>query len=71
MAFEELLARFNLLMAEMENQPEDAHELFEQLHMELNQLKAAGHQLPDDLLKFERDLERELTARAGTPAGEG
>ena len=62
MAFDELLARFNLLMSEMEHQPEDAHEIFEQLHMELNQLKATGQPLPDDLLKFERRLEQEFQA---------
>ncbi len=69
MPFEDLLARFNLLMAEMENQPEDAHELFEQLHMELNQLKATGQPLPEDLMKFERQLEQELTARMNKGPG--
>lgn len=62
MAFDELLARFNLLMSEMEHQPQDAHEIFEQLHMELNQLKATGQPLPDDLLQFERRLEQEFQA---------
>ncbi|NNF79211.1 MAG: hypothetical protein HKN05_14380 [Rhizobiales bacterium] len=71
MPFEELLTRFNLLMAEMENQPEDAHELFEQLHMELNQLKATGQPLPEDLLKFERQLERELEARSDKGSAKG
>ncbi len=70
MAFDDLLARFNLLMSEMEHQPEDAHEMFEQLHLELNQLKATGQPLPEDLLKFEERLAREFAAfKEGAESG--
>lgn len=64
MAFEDLFARINLLLTQMENEPEDAHEMLEQLHQELNQLKATGQPLPDDLVKLEQRLEQELVRRA-------
>ncbi|MGI9464386.1 MAG: hypothetical protein ACR2OM_10620 [Aestuariivirgaceae bacterium] len=64
MAFEELMLRINMLVTEMENKPEDAHELLEQLHMELQQLKALGQPLPDDLVNLEKLLEQEFEAAA-------
>ncbi|MEM1198064.1 MAG: hypothetical protein AAGI06_02035 [Pseudomonadota bacterium] len=70
MAFDDLLTRFNLLMSQMEHQPEDAHEMFEQLHLELNQLKATGQPLPEDLLKFEERLEREFALIKDKDQGE-
>ncbi len=64
MAFEDLIARVNLLLSDMETQPQDAHELLEQIHMELNQLKATGQPLPEDLSRLERRLEQEFAAIA-------
>lgn len=64
MAFEDLIARINLLLNDMESQPQDAHELLEQIHMELNQLKATGQPLPEDLSRLESRLEQELAAVA-------
>ncbi len=61
MAFEELIARMNLLLNDMEPHAEDAHELLEQIHMELNQLKATGQPLPEDLVQLERRLEAEIS----------
>ena len=54
--FEDLVVRINLLVEQMENQPEDAHELLEQIHLELNKLRATGQPLPDDLLQLEKGL---------------
>ena len=61
MAFDDLIARMNLLLNEMEPHAEDAHELLEQIHVELNQLKATGQPLPEDLVELERRLEAEFT----------
>ena len=61
MAFEDLIARMNLLLNEGVPHAEDAHELLEQIHVELNQLKAAGQPLPEDLVSLERRLEAEFT----------
>ena len=69
MPFEDLIAKINLLLSDMENQPHDAHEVLEQIHLELNQLKATGQPLPEDLLKLERrlELEFETIAKSGEP----
>ncbi len=64
MAFDDLLMRINMMFTEMENRPEDAHELLEQIHMELNQFKATGQPLPEDLVKLEQRLEAEFSAVA-------
>lgn len=69
MAFEDLKARINLLLTGMENLPEDAHELLEQIHQELNQFKATGQPLPEDLAKLERRLAEEFAADAGRAKG--
>lgn len=60
MAFDDLIARINMLFTEAENRPEDAHELLEYIHQELNQFRATGQPLPEDLVEFEQRLEREL-----------
>ena len=62
MAFEDLITRINMLFVEMENQPEDAAELLEQIRLELNRLRATGQPLPEDLVKLEERLEREFGA---------
>lgn len=64
MAFEELITRINLVLSDMENQPQDAHEILEQVHLELNQLKATGQPLPADLIELERRLQQEFEAIA-------
>ncbi len=67
MAFESIIARINMLFTDMENKPEDAHELLEQIHLELNQFKATGQPLPDDLIKLEERLEAEFAAGGRRP----
>ena len=42
MAFEQLKAQIGLLLGEINDQPEDLHELYQQVHQELNQLRATG-----------------------------
>ena len=60
MAFEELKAQIGLLLGEMNEQPEDLHELYQQIYQELNQLRATGMALPDDLVELEQKLLREF-----------
>ena len=64
MAFETLLARLNMLLSGMGHEVEDRYALLETLHLELNQLKATGQPLPEDLAKLETQLEAELAAAA-------
>ncbi len=62
MALDEIEAEISLLVTQMENQPEDRRELYLMLREKLNELRAFGMPVPDDLLKMERDLEAEFAA---------
>lgn len=62
MALEELKAQIGLLLSEMNNQPEDLHELYEEIHQKLNELRATGMALPADLLELEQRLLSEFPA---------
>lgn len=66
MAFEDLIAKINLFLSDVENDPEDPHELLEQLHLELNQMRATGQPIPDDLARLVKALEDEFTLRGTT-----
>ena len=57
MAFEQIKAQIALLMEDMVNQPHDKHEVLEQVREKLNELRAMGMPLPDDLVELERNLE--------------
>ena len=62
MAFEQLRAEIERLVQQMENEPEDIHELHARIRSKLNELKATGMPLPDDLVALERRLDREERA---------
>jgi len=67
MAFEDVKAEISLLLARMQNGPEDAHELYLQLLEKLNELRAYGMPIPEDLLNLEAALSSEFEgARKGT-----
>jgi hypothetical protein len=57
MAFDDLEAELALLINQMENQPEDVHELYLRIFEKLNEFKALGLPLPDDLVRVEKELE--------------
>lgn len=60
MAFEAIKAEIALLLNQMENQPEDRHELHLMLIEKLNEMRAFGMPVPQDLLKLEAELEAEF-----------
>jgi hypothetical protein len=62
MAFEDKEAELGLLLTRMQNEPKDWHELHEVIRQKLNELKAYGMPLPEDLVQFEHDLEAEFAA---------
>jgi len=64
MAFENLMAQISLLVTQMENQPEDKHELYLQLRERLNEIRTTGMPLPEDLVRLEEELEAEFTGQA-------
>jgi hypothetical protein len=63
MQFEDKEGELGLLLTRMQNAPHDWHELHEQIRLKLNELKAYGMPLPQDLVEFERDLEAEFEAQ--------
>lgn len=63
MALEELKAQLAYLMTEMENQPENAHELYETVREKLNAMRAMGMPLPDDLVDLEKQLDEAFSKR--------
>jgi hypothetical protein len=62
MAFENLQAEIGILVGRMQNEPEDRHELYLQLMEKLNEIKAYGMPLPQDLVELEKALEAEFAA---------
>jgi hypothetical protein len=60
MAFEELKAQIGYLFGQINNQPEDIHELYELLHQKLNEFRATGQRLPDDLAQLEERMLKEF-----------
>ena len=60
MALEELQAQINLLVSQINNQPEDVHEIYELLHQKLNEFRSTGQPLPKDLLDLEKRMLKEF-----------
>ena len=64
MALDQLKAQIAYLLTSLEDNPQDLHELHEQLRQKLAQFRAMGLPLPDDLV----DLETKLDAGFTKPA---
>jgi len=58
--FDDLKTAIMMMASEMEHKPEDAHELHLQLRKMLDQIRAMGMPLPEDLVALERKLERDV-----------
>jgi hypothetical protein len=65
MAFDQIKLEISQLLAEMQNQPEDKHEIYLSVREKLNQMKATGMPLPEDLVALERELEEEFASEQG------
>ncbi|WP_269930797.1 hypothetical protein [Aminobacter sp. HY435] len=61
MALEQIKAQIAVLFQEMVNQPEDAHELQEQIREKLAELRAQGLPLPKDLVDLEKRLDTDFS----------
>ncbi len=64
MRFDEITAEIGLLLTRMQNEPEDRHEIYLTLKERLNEMRAYGMPLPDDLVELEKNLEAEFSAGA-------
>lgn len=60
MAFEDVKAEIGLLLTRMQEEPEDRHELYLQLTEKLNELRAYGLPVPEDLKNLEEALGAEF-----------
>ncbi|MHA1164238.1 MAG: hypothetical protein ACTSP0_01460 [Alphaproteobacteria bacterium] len=58
----EFETEMNMLLTQMENLPEDRHEFYLQLRTKLAEFRAFGMPVPDDLLRLEKQLEKEFAA---------
>jgi hypothetical protein len=67
MAFDDVAAEAGILLTRMQNEPEDRHEIYLQLREKLNELRAFGMPVPQDLLDFEAALEAEFTSEQTVP----
>jgi hypothetical protein len=62
---QELEAALSLFLQELEEEKsEDSHEIFQRLSALLNQMRAFGMPLPDDLLRLEQELGRAFASEA-------
>ena len=52
----ELLAAFNLLAEQLDHKPDDLHEVHLKIKEMINELRATGMDVPEDLLEFDREL---------------
>ena len=63
MAFEALKIRLLMMLDEATHQPEDLHELQEELREKIAEFQAQGLPLPEDIVDLEKMLEDRLNIR--------
>jgi hypothetical protein len=56
MAFEDIKAQIALLLDETQDHPGDLHAVYQKVMQEINEMKAFGMPLPEDLVELERAL---------------
>jgi len=56
MAFDDLEAELALLINQMDTPPENPHDLYLRIFEKLNEFKALGLPLPEDLVRVEKEL---------------
>jgi hypothetical protein len=63
MAFDDLEAELALLINQMDNPPENPHDLYLRIMEKLNEFRALGLPLPDDFVRVEKELEAYFKAQ--------
>ena len=61
----------SMLLQEIEQGPEDDHELYMKLRQTLQSMRAVGMPVPDDLVRLEEELAEEFGPGAADVPGEG
>ena len=67
MAFEAIKAEIRALLEQSVEQPQDVHEMHEQLIARLNEMRATGMPLPQDLVELEQKLTASFDALPDQP----
>ena len=62
MAFENIKAQIALLLEDAQDRPDDFHALYQKVMQEINELRALGMPLPEDLVELERALEKKFAS---------
>jgi len=62
---QELEAAVSLLIDQMEGEQGDRHEIWQRLQTLINQLRATGMPVPDDLKRMEAELDAEFGRESG------
>ncbi len=62
MAFEDIKAQIALLLDETQDHPGDLHAVYQKVMQEINEMKAFGMPLPEDLVALELALENRFAA---------
>jgi hypothetical protein len=60
----EMLAAFNLLAEQLDHKPDDLHEVHLKIKEMINELHVTGMDVPEDLLKFDRELTKRVEGAA-------
>jgi len=60
MSFENIKAGIALLLEQASETPEDAHQIYQEVREKLDELRAFGLPLPQDLVDLEADLKKDL-----------
>jgi len=61
MAFEDIKAQIALLLAETHDRPDDLQAAYQKVRQEMNEMRAFGMPLPEDLVELERALEERFS----------
>lgn len=63
--FDEIEAELSLLFDQMVDKPHGRHELWQQIHGKLSEMRALGMPVPDDFVRLEKELEAEFAEEQG------
>ncbi|MEQ8665975.1 MAG: hypothetical protein RIC16_09635 [Rhodospirillales bacterium] len=64
MSFEEYQAELSLLLSQLDNQPDDEHEIMMRLKQMLDTMRSEGLPIPGDLAKLEADLDELFSGKS-------
>ena len=61
MAFENIKAQVALLLAETHDRPDGLHAVYHEVMQEINEMRAFGMPLPEDLVELQHALEEKFS----------